>query len=153
MKKFFNKIYYRAAGTIVSTLTKGGTYPDYTIANWTPLVGGIAEAKIGVESDGDEPQDGGATTYTSGQKTPLEITVNNFSAENYATIRAAFINIKVDVLLVDSDQPALGYAIFGTRLAPALDITGNAEPKITLKGERKYGAEVATLPFQLITIS
>lgn len=153
MKRFFNKIYYRAAGTIASTLTKGGTYPDYTFSGWTALVGGMAEAKIGVESDGDEPQDGGATTYVSGQKTPVEITINNFSAANYGTIRTAFMNVKVDVLLVDADQPETGYAVFGTRLAPSLDLTGSAEPKLVLKGERKYGSEVSTLPFQLITIS
>ena len=153
MKKFFNKVYYRAAAAIITTATKGGTYPDYTFSGWTLLVGGMAELKTGIEPDGDEPIDGGSSTYTSGEKSPVEITVNNFTAANFATIRSAFLNVKVDVLLVDSDQPDVGYAVFGVRLHPGLDTTSAAEPKIMLKGERKYGAGVTTLPFQMVAIS
>lgn len=152
-KKFFSNIYYRAAGAIASTLTKGGSYPAYTIAGWTALVGAQSESKVSEEPDGDEAVDGGATTYTSGMKAPLEITVKDFTAANYATIRAAFMNVKVDVLLVDADQPGVGYAVFGTRLSPSTDFTSAAEPKIVLKGERKYGSSVSSAPFQLITIS
>jgi hypothetical protein len=153
MKKFFNKVYYRVAAAIITTAAKGGSYPDYTFSGWTLLVGGVAEAKTGIEPDGDEPIDGGATIFTSGEKSPLEISVIDFSAANYATIRSAFLNQKVDVLLVDSDQPAVGYAVHGIRLHPALDTTSGAEPKIVLKGERKYGAGVTTPPFQLVAIS
>lgn len=153
MKMYFKNVYYRAASTIATTLTKGGTYPDYTFSGLTRLVGGMATLKTGVEPDGEEPQDGGATTYVSGEKSPVEIVVNNFSAANYATIRAAFKNVKVDVFLYDPDQPAVAYGIFGTCLYPASEFGSGEEPKITIKGERKYGSGVKPEPFQVITVS
>lgn len=153
MKKFFSNIYYRAAGTIATTLTKGGTYPAYTFANWTPLVGSQDGSKISLEDDGKTPADGGATERVSGEKVPVEITVTDFTAVNFATIRAAFKNVKVDVLLVDSDQPDVGYAVFGTRLYPKLEIPSGEEAKIVISGDRKYGSGVTTEPFQMVAIT
>jgi hypothetical protein len=153
MKKYFNKVFYRTASSIITTLTKGGSYPDWTFSGWTLLVGAQGSIKTGIEADGEEGVDGGATTYISGQKNPLEIEVKNFSTADYNTIMAAFLNKKVDVLLVDSDQISFGYAVFGTRLHPKLEVVSGEEPKITLSGDRKYGSEITTKPFQIITIS
>jgi hypothetical protein len=152
-KKFFNRIYYRAAGTIVTTLTKGGTYPAYTFSGWTLLVGEMEGAKMSIEDDGKAKVDGGATEYVPGEKIPIEIMVTNFTAANLATIRSAFKNVKLDVLLVDSDQPDVAYAAFGVRLYPKVDFPSGEDEKIILSGERKFGSGVSTAPFQTITVS
>jgi hypothetical protein len=153
MKKFYDLIYYRTAASIFSTIAKGGTYPNYTVSGFTLLPGGKAEVKSGVEPDGDALADGGSTTATTGEKAPLEIMVNDFSAANFATIRSAFKNQKVDILLMDSDQPALAVAVFGTRLYPQPDFSSGKEATITLKGDRKYGSGVSNEPFQLVAIT
>lgn len=153
MKRYFNKIYYRNANAVVTSLTKGGTYPDYTFTGFTSLVGGQAGATVSIEGDGEEPCEGGTTVYTSGEKAPLEITVNNFTAAEYATIRNAFLNVKVDIMLFDSDQPTVGYAVFGTRVHPSLKLVGGEEPKIVISGDRKFGSGLTTPPFQLVAIT
>lgn len=153
MKRYFNKVFYRASAAIITSATKGGTYPDFTFSGWTLLPGGMAELKTGLDKDGEEPIDGGQATYISGEKSPVEIKINNFSAANYATIRSAFLNTKMDVMLVDSDQVDVAYGTFGVRLYPKPDFVSAAEPSITLAGERKFGSGVATLPFQLIAVS
>lgn len=147
-------VYYRAAGAIATTLTKGGTYPDYTIANWTRLVGKVLLVGNfgGMEADGqDELADG--TQLTQGEKSVASIEVTDFSAAEAGTIRTAFLNTKVDVLVMDPDQPALGMALFGVRLYPKRENPIGGAPKITISGERKFGAAVAALPVTDVTIS
>ncbi len=154
-KKFFYKVYYRTAGTIVTALTKGGTYPEYTFSGWTALPGLAAEAaKLSPDVDGVEPL-GDGSEYATGEKVLGEVKIVGFTAANYGTIRTALLNVKVDLLLVDPDQYTTAYAAFGVRLYPGLTLEGGGEPAITLKGERKYGAGLtaASVPFQMITVT
>lgn len=152
-KKYFNQIFYRAAATPITTAKKGGTYPAHTFSGWTEVVGAVADkSKLGIEPDGDEPL-GDGTNYTSGEKVPIEIIVKNFSAANYATLRAAMLNVKLDFMFFDADQPSVAYGAFGVRAYPKLDLVSGEEPTLTITGERKVGAGVTTAPFQTITVS
>lgn len=152
-KKYFYRVFYRSATTIITSATKGGSYPDYTISGWTPIPGLAAEvAKMSPDIDGEEPL-GDGTQLATGEKIPLEVKIVGFTSANYATIRGAFVNTKVDLLLMDPDQFSTSYAAFGVRLFPKLTVEGGAEPAIVLAGERKYGAGVSTLPFQMVTVT
>ncbi len=152
-RQYFKNVYYRAASTVVSTLTKGGSYPDYTFSGWTALVGAVADkAKLGLEPDGKDPM-GDGTERVSGEKVPVEIGIREFTGANYATIRAAFLNTKVDVLFYDPEQPTVAFAAFGVRAYPGINITGGEDPVITLQGERKTGAGITGTPFQIIAVS
>jgi hypothetical protein len=152
-KQYFKNVYYRMAAAVVSTLTKGGSYPDYTFSGWTALVGAVADkAKLGLEADGKDPM-GDGTERVSGEKIPLEIPLREFTGANYATIRSAFLNQKVDVLFLDPEQPTVAFAAFGVRAYPAINITGGEDPVITLQGERKTGAAISGTPFQIIAVS
>jgi hypothetical protein len=152
-KQYFNRVFYRTATTITDAATATGTYPDYLVTDWTLLVGGIADkAKLGLDADSKEVM-GDGTELTSSEKVPIEITVMNFTAANYATIRAALLNTKLDWLFMDSDQHAVSYAAFGVRAYPKLEITGGEEPKIVIAGERKIGAGVTNTPFKMVTVT
>lgn len=147
-------VYYRAAAGIITTATKGGPYPNYTFSGWTRLVGKVLLSGNfgGMEADGqDELADG--TQLTQGEKSVASLEVTDFSAADAGTIRTAFLNHKVDVLVVDPDQPALGMGLFGVRLYPKRENPIGGAPKITIAGERKFGAAVAAIPVTDITIS
>jgi hypothetical protein len=152
-KHYFNRIFYRNATTIATTATMTGTYPDYLVTGWTAVVGGIADkGKLGLDADAKEVM-GDGTELTSSEKIPVEIIVKNFTAANYATLRTACLNAKLDFLFMDADQPTLCYAAFGVRAYPKIDITGGEEPTLTIAGERKIGAGVTNTPFQMVTVS
>jgi len=149
--RFFRNVYYRAAAAPIASATKAGSYPDYTFSGFTRLVGEIGEgAKVGVDPETEARGDG--SNAAVGEIIPVEIPIHGFTVANVATIRTAFINQKVDVMLYDPEQPEVAYIAHGIRLYPKQDYTSGATPKITLTGERKTGM-LATSLFQPITIS
>jgi hypothetical protein len=153
MKKYFNRIFYRAATTITDAATKTGTYPDYLITSWTIIPGGIADkGKLGIDADGTEPM-GDGTDYTSGEKIPIEIIIKDFTGANYDSIRSAMLNTQLDFLFMDADQPDEAYAAFGVRAYPKLELAGGEEPVITITGEKRVGAGVQNTPFEFVTVS
>jgi len=152
-RQYFKNVYHRTAAAVVSTLTKGGSYPDYTFSGWTALVGAVADkAKLGLEPDGKDPM-GDGTERVSGEQVPVEIGIKDFTGANYGTIRSAFLNAKVDVLFYDPEQPTVAFAAFGVRAYPQLNITSGEDPVITLGGTRKAGAGITGTPFQIIAVS
>lgn len=150
---FFNRIFYRPAAAIISTATKSGDYPDFTVTGWTPVVGGIADkGKVGLDAEAKSGM-GDGTERTSSEKASVEIIVKDFTAANYATLRSDLINKKMDFLYMDADQPGLCYAAFGVRVYPKIEIVGGEEPVITITGERKVGAGVVNTPFVPVTVT
>jgi hypothetical protein len=154
MKKNFDLVYYRAAGAPISTATKGGTYPAYTFSGWTPVVGVVAKenTNIGIDKDG-VTELGDGTEYVGGEAAPVSVELVGFTGANYATLRGAMINTKLDFMLMDSEQPAVAYAAFGIRAYPKLDLASGEEPKIVVSGSRKAGAGVTNTPFAHVTVS
>ncbi len=145
--KFFDKIYYRAAGTPFTTIAQSGLAG----AGFILLVGAIADkTKNGMEPDAKSEM-GDGSQYTESVKCSPEIVVKNFTAANYATILAAFVNTHVDVLFMDSAQPALCSVAWNTVLYPAIDVSGEAQ--IKLAGEKKTGVGATALPFGFTAIT
>jgi hypothetical protein len=146
-RKYFNEVYYRAAATPVSTFAYSSG-----ISGWTKLVGAVADkAKSGLEGIKEKMGDG--TEHVQSEKAAPEIIVKEFTAANYSTIRSAFLNTKVDILLIDTEQKSPAYVAWGIILYPKLDIAGGEEPQIVLSGEREAGAAITNLPFTLVTIT
>jgi len=153
MKVFLSKVYYRTRAAIDASLTKGGTYPNYTFSGYTALVGTVAALKLPNQGDGEEPSDGGATTYASGMQVPVELTVAEFSVANYNTLKSALHNQLVDIIAIDPDQPTVAYGVYGVRLTVGIEVESGAEPKIIIKGTRKYAGGATTPPWSMLTVS
>ena len=150
--KYYKRVFYRASSTIVTTLTKGGTYPDYTINGWTPLPGNVQAAVMNLDKEVEDPADGGASMNVNAEKVVNEITIDGFTAAEYATIRG-LKNDKLDILFMDPDQPEESYAVFGVRVYPKPEFTAGAVAKMIISGERKFGSSISTEPMQIITVS
>lgn len=148
MKKYLDKVFYRAAGAALTALpTVTGTYPAITVAGWTEIAGGkIETSKLGLEPEKSMMADG--TEATEGEKGTVEISVKDFTPAQYATLRSALINTKVDVLAIDNDVRTVGYAVQGVILYPAVDITGAESPKLVISGERNAGTSASNTPFK-----
>jgi hypothetical protein len=148
-RKYFDRLFYRAAGTPAASLV----YANDAISGWTKCVGSLAGVKAaGLDADGkDELGDG--TELVTSEKVAPEITLKNFTAANAATIRSAFLNVLVDVVVLDSQQISPAYAAWATRLYPKNDIGNDAEPTIVLSGQRKAGAAITNTPFTYVTVT
>lgn len=149
MVKKFDKVFYRNAGTPITTIAFSGATPS----GWTALPANALVETSKVEMDKDvstELADG--TTYVGSDKGDAEIGLVNYAAGDYATIRTAFLNKAVDLLLIDSDDKAPGYCLWGARLYPKLT-AGDGEPKIVLSGDKKRGAGAATTPLTIIAVT
>lgn len=149
--KFLDKIFYRTAGAALSALpTVAGTYPVMTISGWTEIVGAAAEkAKLGIEPDGKSGM-GDGTEYVNSEKAAVEFTIKNFTKANYDALRTAFLNNKVDVIMLDNEVRTVAYAAQNLRLYPKLDITGGEEPTVVVSGERKAGAGITNSPLVVL---
>jgi hypothetical protein len=148
---YVKNVYYRAATTPITTIARGGTYPNYTFSGFTQLVGAIdAGAKLGIDPENEDRGDG--TQATVGESIPVEIPIKDFTVANVTTIRSAFINTKLDIMVLDPDQPDVAYVAHGVVLYPKIEATGGEVPKLTLTGTRKSGV-LATSLFQPVTIT
>ena len=152
MVKYFKRVFYRDAAAIITSATKGGSYPDYTISGWTPFPGNVVAAVLMPDKEVEEDADGGSSMMVVAEKVNVEITISSFSAAEYATIRG-LKNDKLDILMMDPDQPEVSHAAFGVRVYPKPDFQSKASPKIVLTGQRNYSSSLSTEPLQLVTIS
>jgi hypothetical protein len=152
MVKYFKRVFYREADEIITSATKGGTYPDYTITGWTPVTGNVVAAVLMPDKEVEEDADGGSSMMVVAEKVNVEVTISDFSAAEYATLRG-LKNDKLDILLMDPDQPEVSHAAFGVRVYPKPDFSSKASPKIVLTGQRNYSSSLTTEPLQLVTIS
>jgi hypothetical protein len=152
MVKYFKRVFWRDAAAIITSATKGGTYPDYTVSGWTPVPGNVVAAALIPDKEVEEEADGGSSMMVVAEKVSVEVTISDFSTAEYATLRA-LKNEKLDILLMDPDQPEESYAAFGVRVYPKPDFSSKASPKIVLTGQRNYSSSLTTEPLQLVTIS
>jgi|GEM_PF-893814 len=150
----FDSIFYRVAATPVSSVTKTGAGATLAITNWTKLVGLPTKdgVKIGIEADG-QTELGGGQTYTGSEKGMAEIHAIGFSAANFATLRSALLNVKVDLLFIDSEQDSVGLAVWNTIVYPAADFQSGEQPTLKIGGECKRGTGAANTPFTHVTVS
>ncbi len=146
--KKFDKVFYRAAATPITTIAYSGSTP----AGWTALPTGVlvSESKADADKAVTTPvQDG--TEYIGSDKASVELTLIAFAAADLATLRTAFINVLVDILLLDSDNKSPAYVIWATRAYPK--ISSEEEPKITISCSKEKSISATTAPLTLITVT
>ncbi len=146
--KKFDKVFYRTAATPITTIAYSGTTPS----GWTALPGTalVAESKADMDKGVSTPiQDG--TEYIGSDKANVEITIVNFAVGDLATLRTAFLNNPVDILMIDSDNKAPAYCVWGVRAYPK--ISSEEEPKITISGSKEKSSGASAAPLTLIPVT
>lgn len=147
--KKFDIILYRNATTPITTIAYSGSTPS----GWTPLTANafVETSKIELDkSHTTEIADG--TTYIGSDKGEVEFSIIGDIAAAYPAVRTAFINRKVDVLLIDSDAKDPAIAIFAARLYPKLE-AGDSEPKISCSGTVERSSEAVNKPVTIIKVT
>lgn len=146
--KKFDKIFYRTATAPITTIAFSGSTP----AGWTALPASalVSDSKADMDKAVTTPvQDG--TEYVGSDKASTEISLINFAAADLGTLRTAFLNNLVDILMIDSDNKAPAYCIWAARLYPKID--ASEEPKIILSGSKERSSAATTAPLTLINVT
>lgn len=138
--RFYDKVHVRAATTPVTTISK-----TQLASGWDLLPGQVRmtqETTLQDEPDVTTPM-GDGTDEVGSIASNAELQLVNWLPESLATIRSALINQKVDLLIYDSKQGNLGWAIFGIQIFPAPEIGSNKEQIIKLTGKVRYASDSA----------
>ncbi|MDP3114159.1 MAG: hypothetical protein Q8M98_05205 [Candidatus Cloacimonadaceae bacterium] len=147
--KNFDKVYYRTAATPITTIAFSGATPS----GWTalPAAALIDTAKIDLDKDVvTELNDG--SSFIGSEKGTAEVSLINFAATDYGTIRSALINNLVDLILIDSDNKSPAYCLWASRLYPKFS-AGDGEPKITLSADKKRSAGATSAAVTIIPVT
>lgn len=140
MVKFYDKVYVRAAGAILTTV------PKATLASaWALLPAGLKvtqELTLKTEADVSTPMGDGSEQVGS-EAASAELQLVNFSGAQLAQIRSAFLNVPVDMVVYDSKSDTTGYAIWGAQFYPAPELAGGKEQIIKLTGKKRYAADMS----------
>jgi hypothetical protein len=138
MVRFYDKIFVRAAGTIFTTIAKTALASD-----WTLLPSGLKvtqELSLKTEADVTTALSDG-TDQIGSEAGSAELQLVNFSPSQMSTIRTAFLNTAVDIVLYDSKNATAGYALWGAQLYPAPELGSGKESVIKLSGKKRYSAD------------
>lgn len=152
MAKYFKRIFYRTASTVITAATKDGSYPNFTVSGWTPLPGSVEVATMQPDAEIETPADGGSTDTVHAEQLPTEITITDVSAAEFNTLRS-LNGEKMDILFMDPDQPEVCYAAHGVRLYVKPVIESAAVMKVVISGLRRYGTQISTSPFQMVAVT
>lgn len=134
-----DKLFYRVANTIATTIAHNNGAPS----GWTAFPGDYVGVKgLGDEPDGTSDQTDGTKKIGSIKVAP-EITLENVSASDQASLRAALLNVKVDLLAYNSKNTAGGgWCVWGVRLGVAAPCEFGEEPKVICSSELRNGETV-----------
>lgn len=136
--KYFDKVYARPAGTPFTTCTNA-SLAGYTLIPQVCKVTG----NVSIKSEPDVTTLMGDGTDNIGSlANNVEVEVIDFES-SYGTLVSNFVNKSVDVVLVDSNLPNQGYAVFGVQLFPHLEIGTNKENTLKLSGKGRHSSSVA----------
>lgn len=138
MVRFYDKVCVRAAGSPLTTIAKA------TLASaWTLLPSGLKvtqELAVKTEPDVTTALSDG-TDQVGSEAGSAELQLVNFSPSQITTIRSAFLNNAVDIVIYDSKNDSAGYALWGAQLYPAPELGSGKENVIKLSGKKRYSAD------------
>ncbi len=151
---FIDRVYYRPTGTYPTGTVNLSSGWSKIPANSGALAGVILMkgAKASIEPNSPK-QKGNGNNFIESEKTNCEFELAKVEAEDYAALRTAFINKDVDVILVDSQNPTVGYLSFRQSLYPAGTLEGGNSYKVTCKAEGEQSAGSQFVPHQFVTVS
>lgn len=138
--RFYDKVFVRAAGAVFSTIGKA------TLAGgWALLPASIRvtqELNLKTEPDVTTAM-GDGTDNVGSEAATVDMQLINFTGANLSSLRSAFINQQVDMVVYDSQASGSGWALFGVQLYPAPDVSGGKEQVIKLTGKRRYASDTS----------
>lgn len=149
MVRFYDKVFVRAAGTILTTIAKTAL-----ASGWSLLPSGLKvtqDLAIKTEADVTTALSDG-TDQVGSEAGSAELQLVNFSPSQMSAIRSAFLNTAVDIVLYDSKNDSAGYALWGAQLYPAPELSSGKESVIKLSGKKRYSAD-ATPALAPITLT
>lgn len=137
--RYYDKVHVRAAGTPVPNIVKTA------LSSWGLIPGTVKitqETALTTEPDVTTPM-GDGTDQIGSEAANAEMQLINWAPADLTAIRSALINKKVDILVYDSRQGSLGWAIFGIQIYPTPEIGSNKEDIIKLTGKVRYASDAA----------
>ena len=140
MVRFYDKVYVRAASTAQASIAK-----STLSSSWTLLPAGLRvtqELSLKTEADVTTAM-GDGTDQIGSEAGTAELQIVNFSGAQLTTIRSAFLNVAVDMVVYDSKADTAGYALWGAQLYPSPELASGKEQIIKLSGKKRYAADMS----------
>jgi hypothetical protein len=152
--RFIDRLYYRNTSTYPSGTVNLSSGFSKIPAGSTPLNLVIIEEK---GSAGIEPaltrKKGNGNAHVVSEKATFKVNLMGVNAADYAALRSAFINTDVDIVLVDSNNPTVGYLTHNICVYPKGTLEGGNTYSVELSGECERGSGVSSIPHNIITVS
>lgn len=151
---FIDRIYYRPTSTFpTGTIDVSSGWSKIPAAS-NALSGVVImeKAKSSIEA-GVTKKKGNGNTFIESEKTLCEFELAKVAAADYAALRTAFINNDVDVILVDSANPTVGYLNYRVSLYPSGTLEAGNSYKVVCKAEGEQSSGVTNTPHQQVTVS
>lgn len=140
MVRFYDKVYVRAASTAQASIAK-----STLSSSWNLLPAGLKvtqELSLKTEADVTTAM-GDGTDQIGSEAGTAELQIVNFTGAQLTTIRSAFLNVAVDMVVYDSKADTAGYALWGAQLYPSPELASGKEQIIKLSGKKRYAADMS----------
>lgn len=151
---FIDRVYYRTTGTYPSgTEDLSGGWSKIPAAS-AALSGVIItdQSKSGI-APGNTRKKGNGNTFMESEKISVEFELAGVDATDFAELRAAFVNKEVDICLVDSANPTVGYYNHRCVLYPSPQMEAGKSYSVKVSGEGEQAAGLTNIPHLPITVS
>lgn len=152
--RLIDRMYYRTTNT----------YPSGTVnlsSGWSKIPAGSSPLNLTIieekGSAGIEPgttrKKGNGNVYVATEKATFKVVLLNVNAADYAALRTAFINKDVDIVLVDSSNPTIGYLTHNIAVYPKGNLEGGNVYSVEISGECERGSTISSIPHNIIEVS
>ncbi len=142
MVKFYDKVYIRLAGATFTSIPKATLQSQWLVISG---IGKISQ-EMSLKNEADVTTAmGDGTDYVGSEKVTAEIQIVDLSLSNFETMRITLLNNLVDIVIYDSNSDATGFAMFGVKIYPELEIGSGKEIVLKISGTRRYIAGLQVL--------
>jgi len=96
---------------------------------------------------------GNGNLFVVSEKASCKFNLMRVAAADYTALRSAFINNDVDVVLVDSNNPTVGYLTHNVCLYPKATLEGGNTYAVEVSGEAERSSSITSVPHTFITVA
>jgi len=152
--KFIDRVYYRNTSTYpTGTVNVSSGWSKIPAAS-NALSGVIIEEKAGAGIEtATTRKKGNGNQFVVSEKATFKVQLMKVAAADYAALRAAFVNIDVDIILVDSANPTVGYLTHNICVYPKGSLEGGNTYTVEISGECERGSDISSVPHAFLTVS
>jgi hypothetical protein len=142
MVKFYDKVYIRVAGATFTSIPKATLQSQWTVLPGTAKIS--QELSLKNEADVTTAM-GDGTDYVGSEKATAEIQIVDVNMASFETMRTTFLGNLVDIVIYDSNSSSTGFALFGVKVYPGLEIGSGKESVLKISGTRRYIAGLSVV--------